>query len=167
MDFSRYNKALMGCGDGRTIFRSLEPLEAAVSDFHEKHDGHLGNPQQPRIHDPQLRYDLLKEEVEEFKAACEAGDLVKAIDGLADIVYVAIGGFVAFGVEAGPVLEEVHRSNMTKTPGGKRGDGKILKGPDYEPPDIAGVLDAQRDYYSLPDELKPSNGDLTLDDFWY
>ena len=94
------------------------------------------------LHD--LRIDLLREEFEEYLAGEAAGDLVAVSDALADMVYVAYGTAVTYGIDLDAVLAEVHRSNMSKLgPDGRpvlRADGKVLKGPGYEPPDIAHVL---------------------------
>ena len=85
-----------------------------------------------------LRMDLLDEEVSELHEAVEKGDVVKIADAIADIAYVAVGTAVAYGIPFDAVFAEVHRSNMTKvnTPA----EAKLVKGPGYEPPDIAGVL---------------------------
>lgn len=64
-------------------------------------------------------------------------------DGLADLMYVAEGGFVAFGIDSRPVHAEVQRSNMAKVGGSRRADGKWLKPSGWTPPDIEGVLRAQ------------------------
>lgn len=91
-----------------------------------------------------MRERLLLEEVLEYCHANEERDLVGIADGLADIVYVAFGTALAHGIDLQRVLEEVHRSNMSKL--GEDGqpllreDGKVLKGPNYSPPNIASVL---------------------------
>lgn len=91
-----------------------------------------------------LRQDLIEEEVAELRAAADAGDVVAIADALADIVYVAYGSAWVYGVDLDTVLDEVHASNMTKLGADgrpvRRADGKILKGPDYRPPDIARAL---------------------------
>jgi predicted HAD superfamily Cof-like phosphohydrolase len=141
----------------RTITRGLEAIEDAVTDFHEAFGLAVGRKDKPGFDAEQtaLRLKLLKEEVDELELA-QYGKrpLIDATDAYADIIYLAIGGLVQMGVEVGPVLEEVHRSNMSKLGlDGRpiyRADGKVAKGPNYEPPDIAGVLDAQTDYYNLP-----------------
>jgi predicted HAD superfamily Cof-like phosphohydrolase len=143
--------------DTRTITRGMEPLEDAVTDFHEAFGLPVGDKAAPAfdVEQAALRLRLLKEEVDELELA-QYGKrpVVDATDAYADIIYLAIGGLVQMGVEVGPVLEEVHRSNMSKLGlDGRpiyRADGKVVKGPNYEPPDIAGVLDAQTDYYNLP-----------------
>lgn len=131
-----------------TITRGLESIEAAVTDFHEKFGQRVGSRSAPEIRDHLPRRRLIAEELEEFDDACYEGNLVEAVDALGDLLYAIMGGFVTFGVEPGPILEEIHRSNMTKC-SVKRADGKVTKGDKYEPPDIAGCLDAQRDYYTL------------------
>lgn len=94
-----------------------------------------------------LRISLLTEEVAEFTEASNVSDLNGIADALADIVYVAYGAALTYGIDLDAVLTEVHRSNMTKfDAGGKpllRLDGKVLKSPLYVPPDIGGVLREQ------------------------
>ncbi len=91
-----------------------------------------------------LRQALIEEEVRELAEAAQAGDLVGVADALADIVYVAYGTAHVYGIDLDAVLDEVHSSNMTKLGADgrpiRRADGKVLKGPDYRPPDIAAVL---------------------------
>jgi predicted HAD superfamily Cof-like phosphohydrolase len=91
-----------------------------------------------------LRQALLDEEVDELRAAVRAGDVVGIADALADIVYIACGTAHAYGIDLDAVVAEVHRSNMTKLGGDGRPvyreDGKVLKGPRYEPPRVAAVL---------------------------
>jgi predicted HAD superfamily Cof-like phosphohydrolase len=91
-----------------------------------------------------LRQSLIDEEVGELRAAAAAGDLVGVADALADIVYVAYGTAHTYGIDLDAVLDEVHASNMTKLGSDgapvRRADGKVLKGPDYRPPDITTAL---------------------------
>jgi predicted HAD superfamily Cof-like phosphohydrolase len=95
-----------------------------------------------------LRVALLEEEVGEFVAASERGDLIGIADALADIVYVAYGTALTYGIDLDGVLQEVHRSNMSKlNSDGKpliRHDGKVLKSERYFPPDIESVIRLQR-----------------------
>lgn len=70
-------------------------------------------------------------------------DLAKAMDAAADIIYVAAGGAVTFGVRLGPIWSEVQRTNMAKEGGALRSDGKILKPADWKPPDVEALLKAQ------------------------
>ncbi len=95
-----------------------------------------------------LRLALIEEEVAELRQAAVAGDLVGIADALADIIYVAYGSAHVYGIDVDSVLDEVHASNMTKLGSDgrpvRRADGKILKGPDYRPPDVKAILAAQQ-----------------------
>jgi predicted HAD superfamily Cof-like phosphohydrolase len=91
-----------------------------------------------------LRKSLMAEELCETLDAMAVGDMAEIADGLADLIYVAIGTAIEYGIDLDPVFHEVHRSNMTKTPGYRRGDGKILKGPYFEPPRIAEEIERQK-----------------------
>ena len=79
-------------------------------------------------------------------AAADDGerDTVAAADALADLVYVIYGMALETGIDLAAVLAEVQRSNMSKLGADGRPvyreDGKVLKGPGYFPPDVAGVL---------------------------
>lgn len=88
----------------------------------------------------EVRWAMLDEEVAELERATDAGSTVAIADALADIVYVIYGTALTYGIDLDAVLDEVHRSNMTKTanPDG----GKVLKGPDYSPPDVLRALSA-------------------------
>ena len=87
-----------------------------------------------------LRYDLIKEELEELKAAMESKDLLEVADALTDILYVTYGAGHAFGIDLDKCFEEVQNSNMSKL--GEDGkpiyneSGKVMKGPKYFKPDL-------------------------------
>ena len=87
-----------------------------------------------------LRYELIKEELEELKLAIETKDLLEVADALTDILYVAYGAGHAFGIDLDRCFEEVQNSNMSKL--GEDGKpiyselGKVLKGPKYFKPDL-------------------------------
>jgi predicted HAD superfamily Cof-like phosphohydrolase len=66
-------------------------------------------------------------------------------DGLADLMYIAEGGFLTFGIDSRPVHAEVQRANMAKAGGPVREDGKRLKPPGWTPPDIAGIIRRQQE----------------------
>lgn len=88
---------------------------------------------------------ILQEEYVEYLEARLSGDIVKVARELADVLYVLYGDAVALGIDADAVLAEVHRANMTKVwPDGtvhyREPDGKVLKPPNFEPPNIAKVL---------------------------
>jgi len=92
-----------------------------------------------------VRAVLLAEEHNEVQEALLKGDIKQIAKELADLVYVAYGTAIAYGFDLDDVLEEVHKSNMTKVgDDGKplyREDGKILKGPNYRPPDLSWLDD--------------------------
>ena len=87
-----------------------------------------------------LRYDLIKEELEELKVAMENKDLLEVADALTDILYVTYGAGHAFGIDLDKCFEEVQNSNMSKL--GKdckpiyNESGKVMKGPKYFKPDL-------------------------------
>jgi predicted HAD superfamily Cof-like phosphohydrolase len=90
-----------------------------------------------------LRKKLLIEEVNEYYNAEYADDLVEIADALADIIYIACGTAVSYGIPLDRVFTEVHRSNMAKLVDGKvlrRSDGKIQKPEGWTPPDIETIL---------------------------
>jgi len=87
-----------------------------------------------------LRYDLIKEELEELKEAIENKDLLEVADALTDILYVTYGAGHAFGIDLDKCFEEVQSSNMSKlNVDGKpiyNESGKVMKGPKYFKPDL-------------------------------
>jgi predicted HAD superfamily Cof-like phosphohydrolase len=103
----------------------------------------------PTLLDPSesmLRYELGREELLEYLEACNNDDLVEITDALADQLYILLGTMIAHGMQdiIENVFNEVHRSNMSKL--GEdgnpiyRADGKVLKGPNFSPPNIAQFL---------------------------
>ena len=87
-----------------------------------------------------LRYDLIKEELEELKEAMKNKDLLEVADALTDILYVTYGAGHAFGINLDKCFEEVQSSNMSKL--GEDGkpiyneSGKVMKGLKYFKPDL-------------------------------
>ena len=88
-----------------------------------------------------LRYELIKEELDEFKAALENNNLLEVADALTDILYVTYGAGHAFGIDLDKCFEEVQNSNMSKLD--KNGKpiyndmGKVMKGENYFKPDLS------------------------------
>jgi predicted HAD superfamily Cof-like phosphohydrolase len=70
-------------------------------------------------------------------------DLVDIVDSWGDMNFVNNGSAVEFGVQLAPIAREVHRSNMTKRGALRNVDGKIMKGPNFEPPQIERLLREQ------------------------
>ena len=87
-----------------------------------------------------LRFDLIKEELEELKVAMESKDLLEVADALTDILYVVYGAGHAFGIDLDKCFAEVQNSNMSKLDeNGKpiyNESGKVMKGPKYFKPDL-------------------------------
>jgi predicted HAD superfamily Cof-like phosphohydrolase len=127
--------------------------QLALLEFHKKMNQTIGDPRSPDITaDQAFRLKLINEELKELQEALDAGDTIKAADGLADLIYVLAGCGVAWGIDLASVFEEVHRSNMTKEPGNESSGGKAIKGPAFSPADIAGVLkDAAENLDTGPD----------------
>jgi predicted HAD superfamily Cof-like phosphohydrolase len=94
-----------------------------------------------------LRYNLMKEENEEYLEAANNNDLVEVADALGDQLYILCGTILKHGLQhkIEEVFEEIQRSNMSKLDeNGKpifREDGKILKSELYFKPNIKSVLD--------------------------
>ena len=114
----------------------------------------------------QLRFDLMKEENEEYLEAAQKGDMVEVADALGDQLYILCGTILRHGLQdkIEEVFQEIQRSNMSKLDacpkdtdgdGGCespfcetdhrkpifREDGKVLKGPHYFKPDIKSILE--------------------------
>ena len=87
-----------------------------------------------------LRYELIKEELEELNQAINDKDIKEVADALTDILYVTYGAGTAFGIDLDKCFNEVHQSNMSKL--GSDGKpiyneiGKVMKGPNYFKPDL-------------------------------
>ena len=88
-----------------------------------------------------LRYNLIKEELDELKQAIDKNDLLEVADALTDILYVTYGAGHAFGIDLDKCFDEVQNSNMSKLDeNGKpiyNESGKVMKGPNYFKPDLS------------------------------
>lgn len=118
-----------------------------VHEFHETF--RIGNADAPTLiseRDYMLRYNLIKEENEEYLDACEKGDLVEIADALGDQLYILFGTILKHGLQhkIEEVFDEIQRSNMSKLDeqGNPifREDGKILKSNLYFRPNIKDIL---------------------------
>jgi predicted HAD superfamily Cof-like phosphohydrolase len=100
-------------------------------------------PKLPDENERDLRRRLLTEEYNEYMQAESEDDIVEIADALADIIYIACGTAVSYGIPLKRVFDEVHRSNMAKLVDGKvrrRADGKILKPDGWTPPDTKAAV---------------------------
>ena len=97
-------------------------------------------PQFPDEKTMQLRYDLIKEELNELELAMKTKNLKEVADALADILYVTYGAGYAYGIDLDKCFKEVQRANMSKLgTDGKpiyNDKGKVMKGPNYSEPNL-------------------------------
>ena len=97
-------------------------------------------PQFPNEKTMQLRFDLIKEELNELEHAMKTKNLKEIADALTDILYVTYGAGYAYGINLDKCFQEVQRANMSKlgTDGKPIYDdkGKVMKGPNYSEPNL-------------------------------
>ena len=100
----------------------------------------ISRPQFPDEKTMNLRFDLIKEELDELEQAMKTKDLKEVADALTDILYVTYGAGCAYGINLDKCFKEVQRANMSKL--GDDGKpifnekGKVMKGPNYLPPNL-------------------------------
>ena len=124
-----------------------KPIEA-VTKFHESYG--LDIKYSPKANLPknisELRFNLMKEENEEYLQAAQDKDLIEIGDALGDMLYILCGTIIAHGFQdkIESIFDEIQRSNMSKLGAdGKpiyRKDGKVMKGPNYFKPDLKKIL---------------------------
>jgi len=89
----------------------------------------------------ELRFNLIKEELEELRIAMNTKNLVEVADALTDILYVTYGAGHAFGIDLDKCFDEVQQSNMSKLDDHGNpiynDSGKVMKGPKYFKPDLS------------------------------
>lgn len=93
-----------------------------------------------------LRFNLMKEENEEYLEAVQNNDLIEIADALGDMLYILCGTIIEHGLQykIEAVFDEIQRSNMSKL--GQDGnpiyreDGKVMKGPNYFKPNFIKIL---------------------------
>jgi predicted HAD superfamily Cof-like phosphohydrolase len=126
----------------------FQKIVGAVAEFHEAFG--IENFQEPNANltpeQVKLRFDLMREENEEYLEAAVKQDLVEIADALGDQLYILCGTILRHGLQHKivEVFEEIQRSNMSKlgTDGNPiyRADGKVLKGENYFPPNIRDII---------------------------
>ena len=91
-----------------------------------------------------MQLDLIAEEYKEFRHAAVAETYDEELKELSDLVYVCFQYAENMGWDLEEALDRVHKSNMSKLGvNGKpirRRDGKIMKGPNYEPPNLSDLV---------------------------
>ena len=120
----------------------------AVKEFHTAFKiGHLETPKADLgLEKNTLRFNLMKEENEEYYEAAKQNDLVEVADALGDMLFILCGTIIEHGMQhkITEIFNEIQKSNMSKLGADGepiyREDGKVLKGPNYFKPDIAKIL---------------------------
>ena len=120
----------------------------AVQEFHEAFKINVNQEPTLDLSDQikELRFNLMKEENEEYLEAVQNNDLVEVADALGDMLYILCGTILTHGMQhkITEVFEEIQRSNMSKL--GENGnpifreDGKVMRGPNYFKPNIESIL---------------------------
>ena len=122
----------------------------AVKEFHKAFKlDYLDEPKANLGEDKnKLRFNLMKEEKEEYYEAANNNDMVEVADALGDMLYILCGTIIEHGMEhkIDEIFREIQNSNMSKLGADGipiyREDGKVLKGPNYFKPDIEGILNS-------------------------
>lgn len=130
------------------VYQMMDHHINAVKKFHEAFKiGHENYPTVALADEVKtLRYNLMKEENEEYLEAARNNDMIEVADALGDMLYILCGTIISHGMQDKivEVFDEIQRSNMSKL--GEDGnpiyreDGKVLKGPNYFKPNIGRVL---------------------------
>ena len=128
----------------------LQEIISAVASFHDAFG--IENNQTPcsslSAKDIELRFNLMKEENEEYLEAATNNDIVEIADALGDQLYILCGTILRHGLQHKivEVFEEIQRSNMSKLDEFGmpiyREDGKVLKSNLYFKPDIKKILES-------------------------
>tara|TARA_B110000003_G_scaffold222543_1_gene222759 strand:- start:14665 stop:15210 length:546 start_codon:yes stop_codon:yes gene_type:complete len=107
----------------------------------------------------ELRHRLMAEENDEYLEAAMEGDVVEVADALGDQLYILAGTMMRHGMQdvIARVFREIQASNMSKLGADGepilRGDGKVMKGPQYFRPNIGAILDAHSQRLEGKEEL--------------
>ena len=120
----------------------------AVKQFHTAYKLGYSEKLNPDLGDQKilLRYNLMKEENEEYLEAAKNKDIVEIADALGDMLYILCGTIIEHGLQdkIEAVFDEIQKSNMSKLGNdGKpiyREDGKVMKGPNYFKPNFDKIL---------------------------
>ena len=129
-------------------------LQDCINDVRTFHDAlSIKNEETPKALiaeiDQLLRFNLMREENEEYLEAAKQGDLVEIADALGDMLYILCGTILKHGMQdkIEEVFTEIQRSNMSKLDKDGnpiyREDGKVLKSDQYFKPNIKAILDQE------------------------
>lgn len=120
---------------------NFEKVKVFMKTFGQEVKDKIGFPDKQTT---ELRYDLIKEELDELREAIDQKDMIEIADALTDILYVTYGAGHAFGINLDNCFNEVQDSNMSKL--GENGKpiyneaGKVMKGPKYFKPDLKKII---------------------------
>lgn len=120
----------------------------AVKEFHTAFGLGVSNTMRADLGEQKnmLRFNLMKEENEEYLEAVQNNDLVEIADALGDMLYILCGTILEHGLQykIEEVFDEIQRSNMSKLDQNGlpiyREDGKVMKGPNYFKPSFEEIL---------------------------
>ena len=128
----------------------MKDIILAVKEFHKAFKlDYLDEPKADLgVDKNKLRFNLMKEENEEYFEAANNNDMVEVADALGDMLYILCGTIIEHGMQhkIDEIFSEIQNSNMSKLGADGnpiyREDGKVLKGPNYFKPDIMGILNS-------------------------
>lgn len=129
-------------------FLAMQKQLDAVKLFHTTYGLGVSNEMKADLGEQKnnLRFELMKEENEEYLEAVQNDDIVEIADALGDMLYILCGTILEHGLQhkIESVFDEIQRSNMSKLgEDGKpiyREDGKVMKGPNYFKPNFEEIL---------------------------
>ena len=130
---------------GEKQMSNFEDVKKFMKTFGQKV---ITKPQFPDEKTMNLRFDLIKEELNELEQAMKEKNLKEIADALTDILYVTYGAGCAYGINLDKCFKEVQRANMSKL--GEDGKpifnekGKVMKGPNYREPDLKQFLQEEK-----------------------
>lgn len=131
------------------------PEQILVREFHRTFDFPTRStptliPQQEQT----LRLRLIDEELTELKEAMAGLSLHDIAKELGDLLYVVLGTAEQYGFNMKPIIQEIHRSNMTKQGGYKRADGKWIKPNTYSKADLTRLMSPEPEQSVNPASLE-------------
>ena len=120
-----------------------------VRKFHEKMELAVDQPFSKEL--LEFRMKLIFEEVQELaevgfrlEGNLDQGEIYVMLQDflkeLCDVVYVLKGTSISFGMDFDKAFSLVHKANMSKLPLTKDENGKVLKGKNYQLPDLEGCI---------------------------
>ena len=117
-----------------------------------------------------LRYDLIKEELNELQNAIKTKNLKEIADALTDILYVTYGAGHAYGIDLDKCFSEVQRSNMSKLGEDKKPiynkKGKVMKGPKYFKPNLKSKMKKKISFGSKVKIIEKKDNFYKFDNLW-